>query len=161
MLSDVLYFLQALMSWSLFFLKCIRVRTITRTKTYITKKHFCTKCLAVMDMPMKGKMCPWRRPPFFEQSSKGEWPRCEQICTRSFCFFPQPEVELWKCFPHAFWKGIWMTQSGCKCIVKQYSELPQTMTQGPTSHITFAVLPIAHVYLHLHIKQARLHIWIN
>ena len=36
-----------------------------------------------------------------------------------------------------------MTQSGCKCIVKQYSQLPETMTQGPTSHITFAVLPIA------------------
>ena len=29
-----------------------------------------------------------------------------------------------------------MTQSGCKCIVKQYSQLPETMTQGPTSHIT-------------------------
>ena len=80
-------------------------------------------------------MCPWRG-------------RCahegEDVAVKIW-LFAEPEFDLWKGFPHAFWKVIFMMEAAK--TVKRYSAFPKTITSNPKSHFVFGVLPIAHILL--------------
>ncbi len=138
MLSDVMYFLHGVMSWNFIFLEMFPVLNDNQNDnlTITISAQEGEDVPVKEDVPIKGKMCPWRgRCAHGEEDvpMKGKmWP---------WRFGSLPNLN--SSFRHAFWKGIWMRQSGN--TVKRFSELPKTITSDPKSHFVFGVLPIAHM----------------